>query len=342
MENLRPSSTSPLIVAILGAGNMGVCLARAFSKVSGVAVKYVYSRTLSRAKSVADSVGALAVDRPELLFEDKDVDVVTFCLPTDTRLDFLTRAVRAEKHIFCEKPLALDPQMANDIRKLLNGYSKTVMVGHVLRFAWEFSHIRRIVQDDGLGRIGSIRMSRLVGYPGSDAWFTDSSRSGGIVLDLMIHDIDFLLWTFGEVGQVYARLATETGMRKADYALVNLQLESGAVAHLEGSWAHPVGSFRQTIEVCGSKGLLQHDSASSKPLTFLSTRELTGVPASRISIPESDEASDPYLAEVRHFVECVRSGREPMVRWQEAIEACEVAFLAIESARQGVALRSKS
>jgi len=333
-ENLQP-----LNVAILGAGNMGVSLAKAFGKIPGVAIKYVYSRTLSRARPLADLMKAEPLDQTVRIFADRDVDVIVVCLPTHTRQETLRAGIEAKQHIFCEKPLAINEAAASEISRLLSGYSKIVMVGQVLRFFWEYSRIRDIVHSGQLGQIGTVRLSRCVGFPGADSWFADPAKSGGVILDLLIHDIDFLLWTFGEVKQIYAKSLTYSQQGRLDYALINIEMESGALAHLEGSWAHPAGSFRHTVEVCGSKGLLHHDSLSSKSLEWAPTANSEDKSISRVALPESNDSNDPYLAEVSHFVECVRSHRAPAVSVEDALKSCEIAFLAIDSARRGVALR---
>ena len=152
-------------------------------------------------------------------------------------------------------------------------------------------------------------------------------------MDLLIHDVDFLLWTFGEVNQIYAQSLTYSQQGKLDYALINIEMKSGALAHLEGSWAHPVGSFHQTIEICGSKGLLHYDNLRSKSFDWVSTAETKDKLKSRISLAESSDSSDPYFSEVNHFVECVRSRRSPLVSIEDALKSCEIAFLAMDSAR---------
>jgi UDP-N-acetylglucosamine 3-dehydrogenase len=326
----------PLTVAMLGAGSMGTCLAKVFGKIPGAVVKYVYSRTFSHAKSLADQVNATPLDQMDRIFADGSIDVVVLCLPTHTRLETLRAAVQAKKHIFCEKPLALNKQMANEISELLSGYSGTVMVGQVLRFFWEYSRIHDMVRSGVLGQIGTVRFSRCVGFPGSDSWFADPEKSGGVILDLLIHDVDFLLWTFGEVKQIYAKSLNHSQQGNLDYALINIEMKSGALAHLEGSWAHPVGSFHQTIEICGSKGLLHYDNLSSKNFDWVSTVETKDKLKSRIYLPESGDNSDPYSSEVSHFVECVRNRRSPVVSIQDALKSCEIAFLAMDSARRGV------
>jgi UDP-N-acetylglucosamine 3-dehydrogenase len=324
---------SKLGVAILGAGNMGICLGKALKKIPEVEIRYVCDSRREAAENLASQLNSRPVGSSEDLYAKLDFDAVIICLPTFTRLESFRRAVAAGKHIFCEKPIALNPTMASAIQDLLKGYPKTVMVGQVLRFFWEYSHLRKMVLDGKIGQVGTIRLSRCVGYPGNQSWYAEESRSGGLILDLLIHDLDFLLWAFGDVRQLFAQTVKSQGATEIDYALINLQMKSGALAHLEGSWAHPVGSFRQTVELAGSRGILSYDSAASKSFDLQSTREKEETAGSRISLPETDPEHDPYYLEIKHFVTCLREGQSVQVPWQEALKACQVAFSAIESAQ---------
>jgi predicted dehydrogenase len=338
-QHAHQSSELPIKLAILGAGNMGQRLAKAFQTLPQVSIHSVYSRTLAQAESLASVHGAKPVKETAPVFEDPDVNAVVLCLPTFTRMESLRPAVASQKHIFCEKPLALNQAMADEIRGLLAGYSKTVLVGQVLRFFWEYARLRERVLAGDVGQVGTVRLSRCVGYPGAESWFADPEKSGGVILDLLIHDLDFLRWTFGEVKQVYAKALTQSQRGMLDYALLNLQLESGALAHIEGSWAHPVGSFHQTVEICGSLGMLHYDNLTCQNLQVVSTAEPEAGPSSRISLPEADPGNDPYVAEARHFIDCIRNDRKPDIPVEESLRSCELAFLCLESARRGVPLQ---
>jgi len=328
----------PVKLAILGAGNMGQRLAKAFQTLPQVSIKYVYSRRLAHAERLASAYGAKPVDEIAPIFDDLGVNAVVVCLPTFARIESFRPAIESQKNIFCEKPLALNQAMADEIRGLLTAYSKTVMVGQVLRFFWEYKRLRERVQAGDIGQVGTVRLSRCVGYPGADSWFADLDKSGGVILDLLIHDLDFLLWTFGRVKQVFAKSLTQSQRGKLDYALLNLQMESGAVAHVEGSWAHPVGSFHQTVEICGSLGMLQYDNLTCQNFQVASTAEQEAGPSSRISLPEADPSNDPYVAEAQHFIECVRGSSKPDIPVEDSLRSCELAFRCIESARRGIPL----
>ncbi len=325
----------PLDVAILGAGNMGLKMVRALQRIPGVRIRFVYSRTFSNAEKLALACDAVPLDQPDPVYDESSVSVVFDCLPTFTRLSTLQKCVAAQKHVFCEKPLALNKQMADGIRHCLSGYKQVVTVGLVLRFFWEYAKLRQMVMAGDVGQVGTIRLSRCVGFPGPGSWFAVPEKSGGVILDLLIHDLDFLRWTFGEAKTVYAKSASEKHLNGLDYALLSIQLESHAIAHLEGSWAHPVGSFHQSVEICGSRGMLVYDNLASSRFHWMSTTNSRDEMGSRISLLQVDPDNDPYLAETQDFIHCVRHGKKPAVSWEDALRSCELAFCAVESARSG-------
>jgi UDP-N-acetylglucosamine 3-dehydrogenase len=325
----------PLDVAILGSGNMGSRIVRALQKIPDVRIRYIYSRTFFHAEKLALVCDAVPLDQVDQIYDESQVSVVFDCLPTFTRLSTLQKCVASQKHIFCEKPLALNEQTADGVRNCLTGYEQVVTVGQVLRFFWEYSTLRQMVTAGDVGQVGTIRLSRCVGFPGAGSWFAQAEKSGGVILDLLIHDLDFLRWTFGEAKTIYAKSASEKLADGLDYALVSIQLQSDAIAHLEGSWAHPVGSFHQTVEICGSRGMLVYDNLASSRFHWISRAKSGDEAVSRISLPQVDPGNDPYLAEVQHFIHCVRHAKKPAVSWEDALHSCELAFCAIESTRSG-------
>jgi UDP-N-acetylglucosamine 3-dehydrogenase len=207
------------------------------------------------------------------------------------------------------------------------------LVAHVVRFFPEFVALRRAVLDGAIGRPALVRMARLSGYPrGRDDWHVPFDQSGGVLLDMGIHDLDWLLWTFGPAERVYAR-ALDPASRPpyVDYALTTLRLRSGAIAHVESSWAE-TGGFHTFGEVSGDAGLLTYDSAANPGLT-LSLRQPAAAPG--VTIPTTYTTESPYVAQMRHFARCIRGEVEPIIAPEEAYEALRVALAALDAARSG-------
>jgi predicted dehydrogenase len=114
----------------------------------------------------------------------------------------------------------------------------------VLRFFPEFRRMHDLVQEGRVGQPALARMSRASAYPrGSDNWQNDMASSGGVLFDMGIHDLDWLLWTFGPAKRVYARGLYQQGLPFVDYALTTLRFENNVMAHVESSWAE-TGGFR--------------------------------------------------------------------------------------------------
>jgi len=212
------------------------------------------------------------------------------------------------------------------------------MSGHVLRFFPEYAAAKRLVDAGGVGRPAAIRTERLAGFPdlgNRPNWHADPVQSGGLVLDLILHDFDWLRWTFGPVSRVYAKglYGQAAHIGRLDYALVTLRFASGAVGHVTGSWAHVAG-FRTTFEIAGDAGMIAHDSARSAPLASL--RSATG----GVAVPESQAAptEDPYYLEIAAFVSALQQNQPPPVTLQDAREATRIALAALESIETGKAV----
>ena len=153
----------------------------------------------------------------------------------------------------------------------------------------------------------------------------DHTRSGGVMIDLGIHDFDWLRWVLGEVKFLYSRSVGAKTMKGPDYALTTLTFDCGAVAHCESTWMDP-GGFRATFEVCGSEGMLQHDSRNVATLKMAKA----GSTAAESPLSAGD---DPYYNQLRGFVSAVQEGRTPPVTGHDGFMALSIALAALESAQ---------
>jgi len=290
-----------------------------------------------RGGNLARKFGATWTRELDRIIDDADTEVVIHALPTPFRLEYVKRYIASEKHIFCEKPLARTLPDAEAILNATKGYKKTFMVGHVVRFFWEYTETRRLIKAGEIGKPGIARLSRCSGPPASldktDNWYADAKRSGGVILDLAIHDLDWLLWTFGPVKRVYAQTLANKG-EKSDYALGILKFKNGMLAHIEGSWAEAPGSFWTAFEISGSGGLIEYDMRSVKPLTLTQKKASPKAEAGTI-VPESPSFETPYVSQMKHFAKCIKSGKKPLSGAKEGFEAVRLALKLIESAQDG-------
>ena len=313
-------------VGIVGTGGMGNTHARQYSNMSGVDLGY-YEPNQSRAESFEEKWTSQAFESVEALIEW--ADAVDVCLPTDVHPEVALKAIGARKPVFLEKPIARTLEEATEVFEAAEAAGVPLMIGHVVRYFPEYALAHKMVLDGAVGKPAAIRTRRGGKAPtGSKGWFMDHSRSGGVLLDLAIHDFDWLRWTFGKVKFLYSKSLGAVSGQGPDYALTTLTFESGAVAHVESTWMDP-GGFRTTFDVAGSEGLLEFDSRKTPALRTVTTDSLSLEP----SIAAKD---DPYYLELQGFLAAVAQSTPVPISGRDGLEALKLSLAAIQSAKTGL------
>ncbi|HHY97439.1 MAG TPA: Gfo/Idh/MocA family oxidoreductase [Firmicutes bacterium] len=319
-------------VGVIGAGTMGRVHAGCYKRIRDAELVWIADIDAEKASSLADSLGARATANPMGVVEDASIDIIDVCLPTYLHKEWVIKAARAGKHVFCEKPIALTLEDAEDMIRTCERESVKFSVGHVLRFFPEYEMLRESVASGELGQIAVARFGRGGPFPrGWQDWYRDISKSAGMLVDLSIHDFDFVRWCFGDVERIYTQsIFTAAPLQ---YALTTLRLKSGAIAHVEGSWAHP-GGFWYKFEVAGKTGMMNFDSRASAPISL--SRAISQAGPGGVAVPESPlEEKNPYLAELANFVGYIKGESQPRVTPQDAFEALRISLSAVKSAEAG-------
>jgi len=320
-------------VALIGAGNIGEVHARQWALLPAVEIVGV----LDPRTDAAEALGAAYSEWEALLSEAKP-DIVDICVPTPLHREYVELAAAAGLAIFVEKPLGRTIEECDAIVAAVEKAGVPAGVGHVVRFFPEYAEAKRLVDAGRVGVPAAVRTARMGGFPnitGRPNWYADPAQSGGVALDLILHDFDWLRWTFGPVTRVFAQglYGRPEYVGKLDYALVTLRFESGVVGHVTGSWAHPSG-FRTTLEVAGDGGLVEHDSAQSAPLMSSLRQAGSG---GGVAFPESPmaPADDPYYLELAAFVSALQTNSPMPVTVYEGREAVRIGLAALESIETG-------
>lgn len=321
-------------VGIVGAGSMGHAHAAGW-QAAGAEIVGVTSQWGTSAKALAQAHGARAfADLATLLPE---VEVVDLCVPSDLHQPMTLRAAAAGKHVVCEKPIALSHADGEAMIEACARAGVRLFIAHVVRFFPQYRTAAEVVQAGQIGQLGVMRCKR-VAYPprqGQISWFADETRSGGVVLDLMVHDFDYALWLGGPVNRVFARSIKQTHPdARGDYVLVTLRFESGAMALIEGGWAYPTGVFRTAFDLAGSDGLIEWESDSTESIERLLLPGEAGE-AAAVGLPLTVLAEDPYVTEIKHVHEALVSGQPFAVSPEEALAALRVGLAARASLRSG-------
>lgn len=312
-------------VGILGAGGMGNVHARQYRKMPDVDILF-HDPLPEKSEAYARQWSATSIDSIDEVISK--CDIVDVCLPTDLHLEAGLKAIAAGRAVFIEKPLA---RTVADCRQLIEAAVKAsvpLQPGQVVRFFADFATGNRLVRSGAIGTPAAARTRRGGLAPvGSRGWFQDHHRSGGVLLDLAVHDFDWLRWTIGEVKQVYSKSVGIQAGSGPDYALTTLTFENGAIGHVEATWMDP-GGFRTTFEVAGSNGLIQHDSRQNIALK-------TTVEGKSFSDGAISATDDPYFLQLRGFIDAVTSGSELAVSALDGAKAVAIALAAVESAQTG-------
>ena len=264
----------------------------------------------------------------------QDVDIVDICVPTHLHKDMVLQAASAKRHVVCEKPIALRLLDGLEMIEACDKAGVRLFVAMVVRFFPQYRLSRELVAKGQIGQLGVMRLKRVSFVPQKqgDNWYLDETRSGGMVVDLMIHDFDYARWLGGDVERVYARLnqATEG---PGQYAQAILRFKGGPMALIEGGWAYPPGVFRTAIDISGTEGLIEWSSDEHAPVrSFLLRRPGEAV---SVGLPVAGLSDDPYALELQHAYRCIRSGEPFEVTAHDALEALRIALAARESIATG-------
>jgi UDP-N-acetylglucosamine 3-dehydrogenase len=326
--------------AIVGAGCMGATHAAGIGQIPGVELAAVADLIPEKAQALAERYGGRAVATPDEIYADDSIELVICTTSTESHANVCIRALEAGKHVFCEKPIARRLDAGQAMADAARRAKGKAMVGHVLRYLPEYAAVKRVLEAGRIGTPAVVRTERNLYVPRTvDNWFVDFERSGGVIYDLAIHDMDFCMACFGPVERVYAKGLMYSGAEvpdNADYALVTLRLRNGTIAHLEASWLYSAG-FYMAFEASGSEGIVEYDSRTMRPLVFCPAG---GEAKERIGaeLPQSPFRESGYVTELRLLVEAARNGTEPPITFDYALDVLRVADAAERSVKTGEAV----
>ena len=286
------------------------------------------------AQQASERYGGQAYDSLDALLAD--VDIVDICTPAIAHKECVLAAAAAGVPIICEKPLA---RHLNDCHAMIEACDKAgvpLYIAHVVRFFAQFAKAKETLDSGQIGKPGVIRTVRAGGFPRvGQSFYNDFDRSGGVVLDVMIHDVDFMRWCFGEIERVFARGTTFTEEPHYDHVLATLRFTNGAIGHIESGWASPPGQWRTRLEIAGDEGLIEWDAFDQDTVALAMRDPDDDQGIQRSSYTPLAPEDNPYFAELAHFLDCFQNGTQPRVTAHDALMAVKVSLAITESVRTG-------
>jgi myo-inositol 2-dehydrogenase/D-chiro-inositol 1-dehydrogenase len=315
--------TAPLRIAVLGVGRIGAMHAGIVAhRTPGATLAMVQDVNGDAAATGGASLGVPHTTSPDEVWNSTEVDAVAICSSTDTHVPLLIGAARAGKAIFCEKPVSLDLGAVDEALAAIAAAGVPLQIGFNRRFDPAHASVRDAVVT---GAVGDVHLVRITSRDPAPPPIEYVKVSGGLFLDMMIHDFDMARFVTGsEVVEVFARAAVRVdpaigAAGDVDTAVAVLTHENGCITTIDNS-RQAVYGYDQRVEVFGSAGL----AASENPPSHSGVRRsAAGTALPTIPYFFLDRYIPSYLAEWEAFVRYVadggpspvdaHSGRAPLV-----------------------------
>ena len=297
-------------MAVVGLGYWGPNLLRVLFELPDVHVQYACDLDTARlAKAVRRYPAVEATTDVDRVLADPDLDAVMIATPVFTHFDLASRALRAGKHTFVEKPLAASSGEADELIELADERDLSLMCGHTFIYSPAVRSVKRLIDEGELGDIYFISSSRVnLGL---------HQRDVSVIWDLGPHDFSILLYWLGELPTSVGAVGRDSVVKGIpDVAFIDLTYGSGMLAHVELSWLAP-SKLRRTV-VVGSKKMVVYDDTSSEPVRVFDSGVDYHDPETfgeyQLSYRTGDilsprlETCEPLAAQLSDFMDSVRGG----------------------------------
>jgi len=329
-------------VGIIGAGFMGSMHANVYNMLPDVKIVGIADVRGEKAKSLAAKFKAIPYYDPGEIIKKQDISVIDICLPTFLHKEFVVKAAEQGKDILCEKPIALNLKDADEMIDACKKNNVRFMVAHVIRFWNEYNFLKEAYDRGDYGELKSLVCRRLSPTPtwSWQDWLLNDEQSGGALVDLHIHDTDFMLYLIGRNPEkVYSR-STRLESRYS-HIFTNFTFDGGLVVSLEGGWDFPSKfPFGMSYTARFEKAVIDFNSNNSPSLVVYEYSGKVTRPA--FESIKTDEAGGNvedlggYFHEIRYFIEHVSHNKQfNVVTPEDARHSLAVLLMEKESVDEG-------
>lgn len=292
-----------LRVGVVGVGHIGKNHARLYAELSGAQFTTIYDTDQARARQVAGEFGVEAAGSLQDFAEQ--VDAASIATPTNTHFEIARELLTQDKHLLIEKPIAENTAHASELAELAASRRLVLQVGHVERFNPVLGALEKRLTNPRF-----IEAHRLSPYP-------NRSTDIGVVLDLMIHDLEIILHLVRSPVQTIDAVGVPVLSRGEDIANARLRFENGCVANITSSRISP--EQMRKIRVFQENAYLSLDYQNQTGEMYRRTAE--GLTKEAVAI----EREEPLKRQLASFLECAQTGRAPKVSGFQAAAALELA-----------------
>jgi len=334
-------------VAVLGAGFIANIHLESYTRfVHDAEVVAIYGRTREHAMALAQKYAVPNVyDDIDRLLDECDADVVDICVPNFLHHDACMKAAQHNKHVICEKPLAMNLQEADEMIEACESRGLMLMYAEELCFAPKYERVRQLAQQGAFGDVYMLKQGEKHDGPHSKWFYSKETAGGGVMMDMGCHALAWFRWMNNNVAvkNVYADMKTVFHNKITDCddnVIAIVEFENGVTGIAETSWAKP-GGMDDRIEVYGRKGVVYADLfRGNSALTYSSdgyeyAAEKAGSTKGWTFTIFEEAFNQGYPQELEHFIRCVRTGETPCVTAKDGRAVLEIIYAAYQSAGTG-------
>lgn len=316
---------------------------------SDVCIKAVYDLNFDRAAEIAKQYGAMAYDSYEQLLCDSEIDAVSICVANAHHCEMSMAALRAGKHVLCEKPMAVTLEQCVEMNRAARETGKFLMIGHNQRLNRTHQMARQLICEGVIGRVLTFRTTFGHGGPETwtidrdNVWFFDRQTAFfGAMADLGVHKTDLMRYLLGqEVKEVFARLET-MDKRCSDGSLIGVDdnavctyvMESGIVGTMTASWTYYNGEDNSTV-LYGTEGCLRIYDDPDYSL-IVEKKDGSRIYYQLDRMQTNDQQTNSGIIDL--WVDCLENKNPPEISGDDALKTMKVIFAAAKSAETGASV----
>ena len=318
--------------ALIGAGRIGKMHAEIINAHPNSNLKFVYDVNKEFANEVANKTNSKVVSSPEDAINSPEIDAVLIASATPTHIQFITMAVKAEKGVFCEKPIDLDINKVNECKKEIEGYTSPIQIGFNRRFDSSHSKIQISRKEKEIGDLEMIIISSRDPEPPDLNYL---NAAGGFFRDTTIHDFDLSRFILGDDPIVkisaFGENLFDENVKKAkdfDTSMCTLKSKSGVLIHINNS-RRAVYGYDQRVEIFGSKGMIISNNQTPNSVEKFTNASTSSKDLIHFFFIE--RYAQAYKDQFNSFVDVMKNKTKPKVTFEDGRKALIIANAAYES-----------
>lgn len=310
-----------------------------------------YDVRKERAEELSKSFGGKVYDSMEDLLKDGSIDAVSVCTPNSYHAPITIAALKAGKHVLCEKPMSISPEEGINMIEAARKADRFLMIGHNQRLADAHARAREILDSGELGRIISFRTTFGHGGPetwsadkGNHTWFFKKNEAFvGAMGDLGVHKADLIRWLIrDEIDEVKAFVTTSDKKNEKnelievdDNAVCILRSRSGIIGTLTASWTYYGDEDNSTVLYCSNGVMKIYDNPEFPIVVTKKNREKVFYKVGCMQTNEDQTKS----GVIDMFIKSIVNNTQPEISGEEGLAALKIILACMESSEKGISVK---